>query len=63
MTVNEVAREVGILYPKLESIHVNYNIRMDDSRTRLPCRIFDYVPLLDHSLHEELREFKNSFSF
>ena len=63
MTVNEVAREVGVLYPKLESIHVNYNIRMDDSRTRLPCRIFDYVPLLNRSLHEELREFKNSFSF
>lgn len=63
MTVDEVAREVRRLYPKLESIHVNYNIRMNDSRTRLPCRIFDYVPLVSRSLHEELQVFKNSFSF
>ena len=63
MTVDEVARELRRLYPKLESIHVNYNIRMNDSRTRLPCRIFDCVPLVNRSLHEELREFKNSFSF
>lgn len=63
MTVDEVAREVRRLYPQLESIHVNYNIRMKDTRTQLPCHIFDYVPLANHSIYEELRAFKESFSF
>jgi UDP-glucose 4-epimerase len=63
MTVNEIAREVRRLYPQLESINVNYNIRMKDTLTQLPCHIFDNVPLADRSLYEELRVFKESFSF
>jgi UDP-glucose 4-epimerase len=63
MTVDEIAKEVRRLYPQLESIHVNYNIRMKDTRARLPCHIFDYVPLANRSLYEELLMFKESFSF
>ena len=63
MTVNDIVREVRRLYPQLESIHVNYNIRMKDIRTQLPCHIFNYIPLANRSLNEELRAFKKSFSF
>jgi len=63
MTVNEIAGEVRRLYPQLEAIHVNYNIRMRDTHIHLPCPIFDSVPLASCSLSEELRKFKENFSF
>lgn len=63
MTVDEIAGEVRKLYPQLESIHVNYNIRMKDVRAQLPCYIFEHIPLTSQSLDEELRVFKESFSF
>ena len=63
MTVDEIARDVRSLYPQLESIHVNYNIRMKDIFTRLPCHIFNYIPLASRSLYEELQVFKERFSF
>ncbi len=63
LAINEVTDQIKDLYPNLESIHVNYNIRMRDVRVSLPCKIWSFLPLPKISLDEELRDFKDHFSF
>jgi len=62
-SVNEIAEFVRNLYPNLESIHVNYNVKLRSVVTDIPCKIFSHI-LLDPVLFEdELAHFKNHFSF
>ena len=63
LTINDIASSVKELYPVLDIIHANYNIRMKDIITALPCRIWDQVPLPTISFADELGEFKTHFSF
>lgn len=63
LTINDVASSVKELYPGLDIIHANYNIRMKDIITALPCRIWDQVSLQAISFADELGEFKTHFSF
>lgn len=63
LTINDIASSVKELYPGLDIIHANYNIRMKDIITPLPCRIWDQVPLPTISFADELGEFKTHFSF
>lgn len=63
LAINEITDHIKDLYPTLESIHVNFNIRMRDVRVALPCKIWSHVPLPDISLPQELEEFKQHFSF
>jgi UDP-glucose 4-epimerase len=63
LTINDIADHIKQLYPKLESIHVNYNIRMRDVRVATPCRIWSLVPLPEVSLEQELSDFRQQFSF
>lgn len=62
-SINDVADAVRVLYPDLDVIHANFNIRMKDMITAVPCRIFDQISLTNRPLEEELREFKSRFSF
>lgn len=63
LSINQVAAEIQTLYPALDIIHANYNIRMKDVMTALPCRIWDQVALEQRSFQEELQDFKRHFSF
>ena len=63
LSVNDITDHLKALYPNLESIHVNYNIRMRDVRVALPCKIWSHVPLPDVSFAKELADFKQHFSF
>jgi len=63
MSINQVASELKSLYPKLDVIHANHNIRMKDVLTSLPCTIWDQIPLPSRSFNEELQDFKLHFSF
>ncbi|MDX1407342.1 MAG: SDR family NAD-dependent epimerase/dehydratase, partial [Saprospiraceae bacterium] len=63
LSINEVAAEIRGLYPQLDSIHVNYSLKLRDVRTALPCRIFDHVQLPERSFRDELVAFRDSFSF
>src|SRR5690606_35731724 len=58
MSINDAADSVKALYPSLESIHVNYNIRMRDVRVKFPCKIWSFIALPRTSFEEELAEFK-----
>jgi len=62
-TVNEITEKVRELYPNLESIHVNYSIRMRDVRVALPCQIWSSVQLPEISFSDELIGFQKQFSF
>lgn len=62
-TINEIAAVVNTLYPRLDIIHANHNIRMKDILTALPCKIWSQIPLPDKPFREELLEFKKHFSF
>lgn len=63
MSINEIASRIRVLYPKLDIIHANFNIRMKDVITALPCRICDQVPPSGSTFEEELLAFKSHFSF
>jgi len=62
-SINEITTRIQGIYPKLDIIHANYNIRMKDVITEVPCRIWQSIPLSGKSFEEELREFKEHFSF
>ena len=62
-TINDIVEQVRDRYPSLESIHVNYNIRMRDVKVSLPCPIWSHVILPEISFRDELVEFKERFSF
>ena len=62
-SINDITRGIQAIYPKLDIIHANYNIRMKDVITDVPCRIWQSIPLSSKSFEEELRDFKGHFSF
>ncbi|MDQ3016909.1 MAG: hypothetical protein M3R25_09375 [Bacteroidota bacterium] len=62
-TINEIAADIQLLYPRLDIIHANHNIRMKDVMTAVPCRIWSQVSLPNRSFQSELMDFKNRFSF
>jgi UDP-glucose 4-epimerase len=63
MSINDIVQEVKLLYPKLDVIHANYNIRMKDVMTQVPCSILSQVSMPQVSFQEELLQFKAHFSF
>ena len=62
-SINDITSRIQKIYPKLDIIHANYNIRMKDVITELPCKIWDKIVLPKRSFDEELTDFKNHFSF
>lgn len=62
-TINEIAEAIRTLYPRLDIIHANHNIRMKDVITHTPCRIWQDIPLPQEALKDELLVFKKHFSF
>jgi hypothetical protein len=63
LSINDIAHKVKSLYPGLDIIHANYNIRMKDMITAVPCRICSQVALPQVTFEEELLQFKSHFSF
>ncbi len=63
LTINEVVDQIRGLYPKVDVIHANYNLRMTDVLTETPCQIWSSIPLPGRTFGEELASFKEHFSF
>ncbi len=63
LTINDIAGKIRDLYPNLDLIQANYNLRMKDVITALPCRLTENIPLPDRSFADELLDFKQHFSF
>ena len=62
-SINDLSAAIKTLYPSLDIIHANYNIRMKDVITNLPCTLWSAIPLPARSFEEELKEFRDHFSF
>ncbi len=62
-SINDITGRIKAIYPELDIIHANYNLRMKDVITALPCKIWDTVLLQDRSFEEELTDFRGHFSF
>lgn len=63
LSINEIAQTLKEIYPELETIHVNHNIRLRDVKTVIPTRLEAHLTLPNTSLSEELMDFRNQFSF
>lgn len=62
-SINDIIHSIQAIYPKLDIIHANYNIRMKDVITEVPCKIYQSIKLQGRSFEEELIDFKSHFSF
>lgn len=62
-SINEIAESVQRLYPGLESIGINHNMKMSALQLALPCALQGHLPLPERSLMDELHDFKVHFSF
>jgi UDP-glucose 4-epimerase len=63
LSINDVVATIKDLYPGLDTIHANYNIRMKDILTEVPCRIWSDIHLPVKGFEDELADFKKQFSF
>jgi UDP-glucose 4-epimerase len=62
-SINGITRQIQAIYPKLDIIHANFNIRMKDVITALPCMIWEKINLPARTMEEELADFRSHFSF
>ena len=62
-TVNEIVDELKLLYPDLEMVFVNQNMKMRSLKVKPDERISELMPLNQKRLVDYLREFKSQFSF
>ncbi|MEL6987622.1 MAG: SDR family oxidoreductase, partial [Bacteroidota bacterium] len=63
LAVNELVENVRALYPELEYLSLNQNLKMRHVNIKTPCLIQEKFPYAEKSISEELTEFKNSFAF
>ena len=61
MSVNEVLETIMSLYPNIEFIHRNENMRMKSIQVKTPSKIFNDFNIELKGLKEELSAFKKSF--
>lgn len=63
LTINEVVDYVKEIYPEMESISSNINMKMRNISVATPCNITEYITMPQRSILDELHEFKVMFSF
>ena len=63
LTVNEAAGYIRSLYPTMETIHVDYSLKLRSVVTELPSKLSQLHTVGTKSLEEELLDFKSQFSF
>jgi len=51
------------IYPELEYFHINQHITMQELKVETKSKLFEFIPLKDSDLEDELRQFAAQFSF
>ena len=51
------------IYPDLEYFHINQHITMQELKVEPKSRLYQFIPLPQSELFDELTEFKNQFAF
>lgn len=62
-TISEIVDELKLLYPELEMIFINRNMKMRSLKVKPDERISKLSSLNTKSLYAKLEEFKQQFSF
>ncbi|MBL4656032.1 MAG: SDR family NAD-dependent epimerase/dehydratase, partial [Bacteroidia bacterium] len=62
-SINDVVFEIKELYPELEALFVNQNMKMRQIKVQTPCKILNYLKWNEKSFKDELIEFKEQFAF
>lgn len=62
-TINEIVDELKLLYPGLEMVFVNQNIKMRSLKVKPDERISELMPANQNSLYAKLKEFKKQFTY
>jgi len=63
LSVMDIAEAIKEVYPDLEMININHQMKMTNQSLAIPCRITELIPWTAKSLSEELSAFRASFSF
>lgn len=63
LTVNDIAETVQSIYPKLEMLFVNQHVSLRELKVKSDTVINDISTLPYHTLEQELKQFKVSFTF
>lgn len=63
MSILEVAEAVNAVYPDLEVININHQMKMKNQSIELPVKLSRSIPWPEKSLQKELTEFKSAFAF
>ncbi len=63
LSVMDIAEAIKEVYPDLEMININHQMKMKNQSLAIPCRITELIPWTAKSLSEELSAFRASFSF
>ncbi len=61
--INEIVNELKLLYPSLETIYVNQNMKMRSLEVKPDTRISDLPIVQKNILKADLKKFKDHFSF
>ena len=62
-SVNEVVDELKLLYPSLEMVYVNQNMKMRSLKIEPDTINSDFKPVSENKLRTDLTDFKDNFSF
>lgn len=62
LSLNQVVENIAKLYPELETIYVNQDIKMREIKVRQDSRLQKIIPTKSNFL-EDLKEFSNNFTF
>ena len=63
LSINEIVALVGELYPEMETIFMNQNMKGRNISIKTPCMLVENLPFTAKSIEDELKEFKAQFAF
>ena len=63
LSILEVAQSVNAVYPDLEMLNINHQMKMKNQSIELPIKLSRLIPWPEKSLHQELTDFKKAFAF
>ena len=63
LSVNQVAETIKSMYPDLDIVHTNYNQMLRSIEVEVPVKLTEQFRFSGKSFEDELRDFRQRFSF
>lgn len=62
-SIMQIVEHIQEIYPDLEMLFINQNMKMREISIKTPCKLYEHIDLKPKSFLDELRVFKDHFSF